>query len=213
MLLRRWAAEDDRLRGFETLSEVIAFVRRNPSARAANGVLAALLRISADDSSARRCALEALMPGLVRLAGHYPAAGEDPDDRLQNVLMLAVERIHELAGQDLEWPSHAVIDSVRDRLRRIVRRSALARTVPLEAALGVAAPPARSAAERLTGLLLSGLRQGSIRRDDAAVIYTTRVAGHPAATVAATMGVDPVVLRTRRRRAEQRLAGASRSVC
>ena len=214
VLLGRWAAQDGRLAGFESLSEVIAFVRRCPSAGAANGVLAALVRLSVGDSSARRCALEALMPGLVRLAGHYRSAGEDPDDRLQTVLLLAVERIDELAGQDLEWPSHAVIDSVRDRLRRVVRRPVLARTVPLEAAVGIPAPPERSAAERLTRLLVAGVRQGSIRRDDAALIYTTRIAGHTAATVAAAMGVDPAVVRTRRRRAEQRLvAGTSLSVC
>lgn len=212
VILSRWAAADGRLAGFDSLVEVIAFVRLNPSARAANDVLAALIRVSADDGSARRCALEALLPGLLRLAGQYPSVGEDDDDRLQNLVMFAVERIHQLAGQDLEWPAAAVIDWVRDRLRRVVRRVPDP-TVPLEAALTVAAPPERSAAERLTGLLVAGLRQGSIRREDAALIYTTRVAGHPAAAVAAAVGVDPVVLRTRRRRAEQRLAGASMSVC
>jgi hypothetical protein len=212
-VLGRWAAADGRLAGFDSLAEVIAFVRLNPSARAANDVLAALIRVSADDGSARRCALEALLPGLLRLAGQYPSVGEDDDDRLQNLVMLAVERIHQLGGQDLEWPAAAVIDWVRDRLRRVVRRVPDTPTMPLEAALTVAAPPERSAAERLTGLLVAGLRQGSIRREDAALIYTTRVAGHPAAAVAAAVGVDPVVLRTRRRRAEQRLAGASMSVC
>ena len=153
------------------------------------------------------------MPGLVRLAGRYPSAGEDADDRLQTVLVIAVERIHQLAGSEVDWPAVAIGGYVRDRLRRAARVGRSASLVPMEAALTVPAAPERSAAERLAGVLVDGFFRGAIRRDDAAVLYTTRVAGHPPAMVAAAIGVDPVALRTRRRRAEQRLMGESMAVC
>lgn len=211
--LRHWAVEDDRLKGFHSFGELMVFLGRPPSARAANDVLAALVRLSADDPLARRSLLHGLIPGLVQLAGFYPSAGEDPDDRLQTVLMLAMERIHEVSGGEVEWPAASILGSVRDRLRRAAHRSMEEPNLPIEDALAVPARPDRSAAEELAGLLVSGLRQGSIRREDAALIYTTRVAGHPSSMVAAVMGMDPVAMRARRRRAEQRLAGASVSVC
>jgi DNA-directed RNA polymerase specialized sigma24 family protein len=211
--LRRWAAADGRLSGFDGLGELIALVRRPPSARTGNDVLGALLHLGGDDAFARRCLLQALMPCLVRLAGRYPSAGEDPDDRLQTVLVIAIERIHELAGEEIAWPAVAVGGYVRDRLRRAARTDRNPCLVAMEAAMAVPAGPERSAAERLAGVLVDGLRRGTIRRDEAALLYTTRVVGHPPATVAAALGIDPVALRTRRLRAEQRLAGQSMSVC
>ena len=211
--LRRWVGEDDRLKGFDTFGELMVFLGRPPSARVANDVLAALVRLSGDDALARRCLLHGLLPGLVQLAGFYPSAGETPDDRLQTVLILAMERIRDVAGGEVEWPAATILGSVRDRLRRAVHRAVEEPGLPIEDAFAVPARPDRSAAEELAALLVSGLRRGSIRREDAALIYTTRVAGHPSSMVAAVMGLDPVAVRTRRRRAEQRLADASVSVC
>jgi len=211
--LKRWAAADERLTSFLSFGELITFLGRPPSARSANDVLAALLRVGADDALARRCLLQGLLPGLVQLSGFYPSAGEDSDDRLQTILMFAIERIHDLAGREVEWPASTILGAVRDRLRRAAHRTQEVPSVSIEAAVGLPAPPDRTAAEQLAGFLITGLRRGSIRRDDAALIYTTRVAGHPSAMVAALMGMDPVAIRTRRRRAEQRLAGASMSVC
>jgi len=211
--LRRWAGQDDRLKGFDTFGDLMVFLGRPPSARLANNVLAALVRLSSDEAMARRCLLHGLMPGLVHLAGFYPSAGENPDDRLQTVLILAIERINDLAGAEVEWPAATIVGSVRERLRRVAHRTVEEPNLPIEDALAVPAPPDRTAAEELAGLLISGLRRGSIRREDAALIYTTRVAGHPSSMVATVIGMDPVAVRTRRRRAEQRLADASMSVC
>jgi DNA-directed RNA polymerase specialized sigma24 family protein len=211
--LRRWSAADPRLAGFIAFDELIAAVRRPPSAKVGNDVLAALLRLGAEDRFARRCLLEAVMPGLIRLACRFPTCGEDADDRLQTVLLHAVERIHALAGQEVPWPAVAIGGYVRDHLRRAERAHRDAPAAPLEAAATIPAASERTAADHLAGVLVDGLRRGTIRPDDAALLYTTRVAGHPTAAVAAAVGVDPVVLRTRRRRAEQRLIGPSMSVC
>lgn len=210
--LRRRSAADPRLADFIGFDELIAAVRRPPSAKVGNDVLAALLRLGSEDPFARRCLLEALMPGLIRLACRFPTCGEDADDRLQTVLLHAVERIHDLAGQELPWPAVAIGGYVRDHLRR-AERAHRDPAAPLEAAATIRAAPERTAADQLAGVLVEGFRRGTIRPDDAALLYTTRVAGHPTAAVAAAVGVDPVVLRTRRRRSEQRLIGQSMSVC
>ena len=211
--LERWSAADGRLAGFADIQEMLVFVYRPPSARAGNEVLSELLRLAGDDPFARRCVLEALMPGLVRLTWRYPHCGEDPDDRLQNVLYLAVERIGELAGEEVPGPAMAIGGYIRDRLRRAERARREVRLVSLEAANAIPAAPDRTAAERLTGILIEGVRRGTVRQTDAALVYTSRVAGHPTAEIAAATGVDAVALRTRRLRAEQRLIGQSMSVC
>ena len=210
---RRWSADDDRLAGFADIQQVLAFVYRPPSPRAGNEVLAALLRLAGDDAFAQRCVLEALMPGLVRFTWRYPTCGDDADDRLQNVLVLAFERIGELAGQEVPWPAATIGGYVRNRLRRVERARRAVTLLPLEAARAIPAASDRTAAEHLAGILIEGVRRGTLRQSDAALLYTTRVAGHSTSSVAATVGVDAVALRTRRLRAEQRLVGQSISVC
>lgn len=210
--LRRWSVADDRLAGFADIQQLLAFVYRPPSARAGNEALSGLLRLAGEDGFARRCVLEALMPGLVRFTWRYPTCGEDADDRLQNVLVLAVERIGELAGEEVPWPAVTIGGYVRDRLRRAERARREVTLLPLEAARAIPAAPDRTAAEHLAGILIEGVRRGTLRQSDAALLYTTRVAGHPTASIAAAVGVDAVALRTRRLRAEHRL-GQSMSVC
>jgi len=211
--IRRWSAADHRLAAFADIQQMLAFVYRPPCPRAGNDVLSALLRLAGEDAFARRCVLEALMPGLVRFTWRYPTCGEDADDRLQNVLVLAVERIGQLAGEEVPWPAATIAGYVRNRLRRAQRARRETTLIPLEAARAIPAAPDRTAAEYLTGILIDGVQRGSLRHSEAALLYTTRVAGHPTASIAATVGVDAVALRTRRLRAEQRLIGQSMSVC
>lgn len=211
--VRRWSAADDRLAAFADIQQMLAYVYRPPSPRAGNEVLSGLLRLAREDAFARRCVLEALMPGLVRFTWRYPACGEDADDRLQNVLVLAVERIGQLAGQEVPWPAATIGGYVRNRLRRAGRARRDITLVSLDAARAIPAAPERTAAEHLAGILIDGVQRGTIRESDAALLYTTRVAGHPTASIAATVGLDAVALRTRRMRAEQRLIGKSMSVC
>jgi DNA-directed RNA polymerase specialized sigma24 family protein len=182
------------------------------SARDANDVLAALLRLGTDEPLVRRCLLQAMVPAFVSLARRYPGGG-DHEERLQEVFVLAVERIHRLAGRDVPWPATAVAGPIRDHLRRDQQRTARLRSVPLDQADDVAAGPERSAAERLAEVVVDGFRRGHLGREDAALLYATRVVGHPSARVAAAWGVDADVLRSRRNRAEARLVETSAAVC
>ncbi|MEW6475437.1 MAG: hypothetical protein AB1679_24545 [Actinomycetota bacterium] len=212
--LRRWQASEPSLAGVRSLDELVATANQ-PGDETASEVLRPLLRLSGVDPLARRCLLQALLPGLVRLCGRHPSAGEDADERLAQVLTLALERIRELAGTNVAYPAAAVAWRVGDRLRRAEAVSRRSPVVPL-GELGRAAPaprPPRSASEDLTALLVDGVRRGTVRQRDAALIYTTRVVGVPCHVLAADRGIDPTVLRTRRRRAERHLATLADDWC
>lgn len=208
--LRRWAATEPVLTPFVSLAAVLDAVHRPGGSRPANDILGALLRISEDEPLARRCLLQALLPVLASLARRYPGEG-DHEERFQEVLVLSVERIHDLAGRDVPWPATAVAGHVRDRLRRERSHSQL--RVALDEVPELLAGPERSAAERLAGAVVEGYRRGALRREEAALLYATRVVGHPSARVAAALGIDADVLRSRRNRAEARLIDSQRAVC
>lgn len=209
--LRRWAAAEPALAPFVSLTAVLEAVNCRGVSRTANDILGALLRVADTEPLARRCLLQAIIPGLVSLARRYPGDGEH-EDRFQEVLVLSVERIADLAGRDVTWPATAVVGHVRDQLRREapVRRS---QHVALEDIPDLAAGPDRSAAERLAGVVVDGYRRGALRREEAALLYATRVVGLPSARVAATLGLDADVVRSRRNRAEARLIDSQRAVC
>lgn len=211
--LRRWQASEPTLATIGSLEDVVTAAHRRGDGEA-NDVLRALIRLAGADPVARRCLLQALMPGLVRLCGRFPFVGDGPDERLANVLTLALERIGELAGSDVAYPAAAVAWRVRDRLRRAELAHQRAAAVPVGdlGAVG-SARVGRSADEELTAFLVDGVRRGTLRAQDAALVYTTRVVGVPCHVLAAERGVDAVVLRTRRRRAERQLAAAIADWC
>jgi DNA-directed RNA polymerase specialized sigma24 family protein len=209
--LRRWAATEPVLAPFVSLTAVLEAVQRPGASRASNDILAALLRVGDGEPLARRCVLQALVPVLVSMARRYPGEG-DHEDRFQEVLVLSVERIHSLAGGDVSWPATAIAGHVRDRLRRAASHGR-PHLAALEDAPEIPAGPERSAAEQLAGAVLDSFRSGALRRDEAALLYATRVIGHPSARVAAALGMDADVLRSRRNRAETRLIESQRAVC
>src|SRR5207237_199912 len=126
-----------------------------------------------------------------------------------DVVALASARIAGPTVVGSAWPAVRVIDGVRDDLRRF-------RTAGARAAAGFDELDAdwpsegegRTAAERVTALLVEAVGVGIIKQRDASVLYTTRVLGHRTKEVAAVVQYDPDTLRQRRCRAVQRLARA-----
>ena len=66
LALERWASAEPALAGSLTLEAVL--VERKDDAEAAPAILAALARLAVDADIAARTLLQALMPGLVKLA-------------------------------------------------------------------------------------------------------------------------------------------------
>lgn len=210
--LDHWQRIDPRLAGAGSVAGLVAAANRPGQPEESNAILAGLLELSGQDPLARRCLLQALLPVLVSLAGRYPSAGETPDERLQQVLALALERIRDLCGTGERWPAVSVANFVRDRLRRAEASARRTQRVPFDETRHLPAS-APTASERLASVIVDGLRRGVLRQGEAAIVYTTRVAGVPCRALAAAQGLDPALVRTRRLRAERQLADAALVVC
>lgn len=88
LALHRWAYAEPALAGILTLEAVL--VERKDDAEAAPAILAALARLAASDDLAARTLLQALMPGLVKMAA--TSCSDDPA-ALDELVSLAWVRI------------------------------------------------------------------------------------------------------------------------
>lgn len=84
--LRHWQADDEALRPFATLPDLLAATEdREAPAAAKDAVLAALARRAGSDELAARVLLQALLPGAKALARRLGWLG-DPEDREAQVV-------------------------------------------------------------------------------------------------------------------------------
>jgi DNA-directed RNA polymerase specialized sigma24 family protein len=110
--LRCWATAHPALGGTGDLGELLDR-RRNPSA--ARSVLGALAALAPTDDLAARALLQAVLPGLVRLAG---TAGYDDPAAIDDMVSLAWERIRTYPpGRPGAVAGNVLLD-VRKRYRR-----------------------------------------------------------------------------------------------
>ncbi len=108
-------------------------------------------------------------------------------------------------------PAMALVQSGWDRVRAPRRRMlrAQARTVTdANADRAGTEAPAVPAGEELAAVIVSSLRSGQVSVTGARLVYATRVAGWSVTEMADRLGCSPQSVRTRRARAEQRLAAA-----
>jgi DNA-directed RNA polymerase specialized sigma24 family protein len=117
--LQRWAAVHPALGGARDLGGLLE--RRRASA-AGPAILAALAQLAPSDELAARTLLQALLPGLVRLA--RTTAADDPE-AIDEMVSLAWERIRTYPpGRTGPVAANVVLD-VRKCYRRYRRRSAI----------------------------------------------------------------------------------------
>jgi hypothetical protein len=176
-------------------------------------VLGALLRL-AEDPLAGRAVLQAVLPSLAARAWRRRWDGsrlwDDVGELDAEMVVVAMERIAELAGTSPEWPSQAIVEVTYARLRwaaQVARRRRVA-TVPLDAVHDLAVPD--EAEDDFGDVLLDAVAAGGLRRDDAALIYATRVLGFTPAEVAERQRRDVRAVRTQRARAERTLVAIAR---
>lgn len=193
--LRRWRTVEPALAGIETMKDVLA-ARRDR--HRADGVLGALVSRAERDPAAARAVLQALMPGLVRLAMAFGKA--DPDATSGDLVAIAWERI-------CSYPTHR-IRSVAANLLFDIRKQLLADREPIEHLPSrdvVASAEDEVIARLILEEVTSAEATGVITEGAAELILTTRVDGHPVVELAARRGVTAHGLVQRRRRAESRL--------
>lgn len=201
--LRRWQTAEPALLGFTSVDEIVA-VRRD--AERAPGVLTALVRIAHTDPAAARVLLQAVLPGLVRLAVKLSAEGRG--DVAEHLLAIAWERIRSYgAGNRGPFAPNLLLD-VRKAL--IAEWNAETTSTELSTTIG-AAPAAED--EVLSRVFLDEVaaleRAGTLQPGATRLLVLTRLEGHTLDEVACRIGgVTGHGLLLRRRRAEARLRRA-----
>ena len=184
-------------------------VQREEAAR----LIRVLLREAGADPFLCRMLVQALIPGLVSVAGklRWGRGGEwlDGEEFFGELLSTTWLVIEEWSGQDRPYAVLDLLSAVRCRLRRQLFRSKemSERCVVVEPDLVEAnARPTRPETdlEELTRLLID-LHEEGMRHDDVQVLYAHHVLGYSMAELSALTGRNRRALYARRDRGQRRL--------
>jgi DNA-directed RNA polymerase specialized sigma24 family protein len=193
----------------EHLRHASGRVQRDEAAR----LIRVLLRESGGDTFLYRMLVQALIPGLVSVAGklRWGRGGEwqDGEEFFGELLSTTWLVLQEWAGQDRPYAVLDLLSAIRCRLRRQLFRSkdVGVRSAPLGPDAGETALPAARAEtdlEELTRLLIE-LHGEGMRPDEVQVLYAHHVLGYSMAELAALTGRDRRALYARRDRGQRRL--------
>ncbi len=199
--LQRWGQAEPALAGLSTLAAVLA-KRTDPDA--APEVLAALARRAADDALAARVLLQALVPGLVRMA--TTSCGGDPA-ALDELVSLAWERIRTYPSSRPGSVAANVLWDVRKRYREHCAVQTPASLIP-ELRGRRQAPSAEEVVLSGHGVrdeLAAAQRSGVISDTALTLIVRTRLDEVPLEVAAAEQQSTPAYANCVRWRAERRL--------
>jgi hypothetical protein len=212
--VRRWARQDSALARVRSLDDVVRLTAPGTDRARADALLVALVRRARVDALAARAVLQALRPGLIRLAQRVGALG-DPDATAE-LITLALERIRSYPLE--RRPRHVAANVLLDVLNARVGRRA--RRVRLERRLEVPTDPDRlvrhpAEAEEPPDprpdpeeLISAALATGKVRPVDVDVVRDMVVARTPLEVAARAAGVTANAIRGRRTRARRRLIEA-----
>ncbi len=184
-------------------------VQREEAAR----LVRVLLREADGDPFLSRMLVQALLPGLVSVAGKLQwGRGGDWQDREEffgELLSTTWVVLQEWSGQDRPYAVLDLLSAIRCRLRRQLFRSKDegTRTIPVGSEPGaIGCPFARPETdlEELARVLIELDGEG-MRRDEVQVLYAHHVLGYSMAELAAMIGRDRRALYARRDRGQRRL--------
>jgi hypothetical protein len=200
--LKQWSIAHPALRGLPDLDELL---ERRRDDRAAPAILRALAVLAPGDDLAARTLLQALLPGLVRLAG---IAGYDDPAAIEEMVSLAWERIRTYPTGRRGSVAANVLFDVRKRYRahRCIDAPRSPDTEEIDAAALSRSPEDEALARVLFEQLMAAQRDERVLRDGAfRLVLRTRLAGEPLTEVAQREKLPLSVLAQRRWRAECRL--------
>jgi DNA-directed RNA polymerase specialized sigma24 family protein len=170
-----------------------------------------LLREADADPFICRMLVQALVPGLVTVAGklQWGRGGEwqDGEEFFGELLATTWLVLQEWSGQDRPYAVLDLLSAIRCRLRRQLFRSKDldGRSVPLSPDLSNEGPSrAETDLEELARLLVE-LRREGMRADEVQVLYAHHVLGYSMAELATLTGRDRRALYARRDRGQRRL--------
>lgn len=200
--LRGWSADHPALDGLRDLDQLLE--RRRDPAQAPQ-VLAALATLAPTEDLAARTLLQAVLPGLVRLAG--TAACDDPV-AIDEMVSLAWERIRTYPPQRAGSVAANVLFDVRKRYRahRIIDAPTRPGDHLVELPRVARSPEDEAVARVCFEQLMAAQKRDRVLGERALrLVLRTRLAGEPLAEVARKEGVPLDALVKRRWRAECRL--------
>jgi DNA-directed RNA polymerase specialized sigma24 family protein len=169
-----------------------------------------LLREAGADPFILRLLVQALLPGLVTVAGklRWGRGGEwqDGEEFFGELLATTWLVLQEWSGQDRPYAVLDLLSAIRCRLRRQLFRSKDldGRLMPLGDLSDAVCSRPETDLEELARLLIE-LRREGMRADEAQVLYAHHVLGYSMAELAALTGRDRRALYARRDRGLRRL--------
>jgi hypothetical protein len=197
----RWANSDPAFAGVEDLD---ALARRNTDR--SDELLAALVRLAPSDTVAARTMLQALRPGLLRLAAHYVRLDRGAFEELVSLAWVRIRtypatRRGPVAANVLmdvrkQFIAHRILETCGDADDRLAR---------LEVTDDINSPESALLGKALLAEMAGAHRRGQISEEELRSIVRTRLFGDPVAEVAADAKISSPVFRQRRWRAEARL--------
>jgi hypothetical protein len=190
----------------EHLRKASGRVEREEAAR----LVRVLLREGGSDHFVSRVLVQALMPGLISVAGklQWGRGGEweDGDEFFAELLTTTWLVVQEWSGQDRPYAVLDLLSAIRCRMRRQLFRfkDTNRRTAPLPSAGAERCDPGTTDLDELARVLIE-LRRAGMREEDVQVLYAHHVMGYSMAELAQLTGRDRRVLYARRDRGRARL--------
>jgi len=203
--LREWQQREPVLAAFASPQLLVRFLQRfDADLDAKDAALAALLRCTQTDARAGRVILQALLPGLKRLAERLIRQPGARDEVWSTLLSALWERMYSypLLRRPQRIAANLLLDT---RLAIRQERERARRWAGHELALADVPQPPPSLPVTLERPLRRAADAGAITVDEAELIARTRIDGTPLVELAAEIGVEYDALRKRRQRAERRL--------
>ncbi len=202
--LRAWARSEPALAAFPEPTRLIAFLRSDASAPSKDKVLRPLVRIARDEPLAARVVLEALAPGLTRLAERVIFDERDRDELWALILGHAWQQIrsYPLERRPAKIAANLILETRRAALAEFTRDRHRRRDLPPRPLSERAALPTSADVDTL---LARAVAAGAISADEAELILRTRIDEVPLRQVAAERKLGYHTLNVRRLRAEKRL--------
>ena len=172
-----------------------------------------LLREAGADPFLSRMLLQAMIPGLITVAGklQWGRGGEwrDGDEFFGELLSTAWLVLQEWSGQDRPYAVLDLLSAIRCRLRRQLFRSkevdGRSTSFGPEMAEEVGGPARRETDLEELARMLIDLRRDGMRPDEVQVLYAHHVLGYSIAELSALTGRDRRALYARRDRGQRRL--------
>jgi DNA-directed RNA polymerase specialized sigma24 family protein len=202
--LRAWAAVEPALARFGSAEALFRFLRSEPSAER-DAVFRTLLASAKTDELAGLVLLEALLPGLKRLAGQLLIETRNRDSVWAVLLACAWERIraYPLERRPRRLAANLLLDTRKAVAKELGRELYPPEQPRALGALGQPYPACR--ADDIDALLDRAVAAGALSRREAELIASTRIDGLTLAELAGRLGIPYHTLSVRRIRAERRL--------